>query len=98
MGFTPDLEFAGRIAAECDFRPIHLKHARVAAGRAASRGDAGAGEETKFHEAAGIFGGKVDAVEHRGISLTEIEEGSQRGLDQAAVATELQHGFSMRQS
>ena len=55
-GFA-NLEAARGVTAQSYFRTIDLEHARVAAGGAESRGDAGAGDKTKLHQATRIFGG-----------------------------------------
>ncbi len=69
-----DFQTARGVAAQRDFRTIHLEDARIAAGGAESRGDAGAGNETQFHQAAGIFGGQIDAVEDGGVAFSQIHE------------------------
>jgi hypothetical protein len=51
-----DRQAARRVAAQGDFRTIHLEDPRIAAGRAVSRRDARAGDETKLHQAARVFG------------------------------------------
>ena len=51
-----DRQAARRVAAQCDFRTIHLEDPRIAAGGAVSRRNARAGDETKLHQAARVFG------------------------------------------
>ena len=51
-----DRQAARRVAAQSDFRTIHLEDTRIAAGGAVSRRDARAGDETKLHQAARVFG------------------------------------------
>src|ERR1700722_17620073 len=43
---APDLHQSGGFTSECDFRAVHLKHARVAVGRALARGNACSGQES----------------------------------------------------
>ena len=93
-----NLQAPRSVAAQSDLRTIHLEHARVPAGGAESRGDAGAGYETKLHQAACIFSGQLDTVEDSGIAFSQIHQARVRCLHLAAVATQLQHGFSMLES
>ena len=93
-----NLQASCSVAAQGDLRTIHLKHARVPARSTESRGDAGAGHKTKLHQAACIFGGQIDAVEDSGIAFPQVHQARVRRLHLAAVATQLQHGFSMLES
>ncbi len=65
---------------------IHLEDSWVAAGRALAGCNGSAGEEAKFHEAASVVDGKVDAVEDRDIALAQMQERAG-----GVIATELQH-------
>jgi hypothetical protein len=51
-----DRQAARRLAAQRDFRTIHLEHPRIAPRGAVPRRDARAGDETKLHQAARVFG------------------------------------------
>ena len=75
-----DLQAARSVAAQGDFRTIHLEDARIAPWGAVSRRDAGAGDETKLHQAARIFGGQIDPVEDGGVAFPEIHEARVRRL------------------
>jgi predicted kinase len=57
MPIHADRQAARRVAAQSDFRTIHLEDPRIAAGGAVSRRDAGAGDETKLHQTARVVGG-----------------------------------------
>src|SRR5262249_48883694 len=88
-------QFARSLAMQGDFRAIHLKHARIAPRRAQSRGDARPRKEAQLHRAACVVAREIDAVEDAGIAFAQIEERGQRRLYRSAVATQLQHSFSM---
>jgi len=75
-----------------------LKHARVAAGRALSRGDPGAGKEAEFHEAAGVIARQIDVGQHSSISAAQVGQGGGSFGSLAVVATQLQHSFSIEDS
>jgi ribosomal-protein-alanine N-acetyltransferase len=93
-----DLQAARGVAAERDFRAIHLEDTRIAAGGAQSRGDECAGDETEFHQPARIIGGQIDPVEDRGVAFSQVYQARVRRFRLAVVATQLQHDFSMRES
>ena len=69
-----DLQAARSVAAQGDFRTIHLEDARIAPWGAVSRRDAGAGDETKLHQAARIFGGHIDPVEDGGFAFSQVHQ------------------------
>jgi hypothetical protein len=73
-------------AAQGYFGSIHAIDARFATGGAAGGHDDMAGEEAKFHEAAGDVIGEIEAIQCAGFALLELGESS--GL----VATHLQDG------
>ena len=73
-----DLQAARRVAAQGDFRTVHLEDARIAAGGAVSRRDAGAGDESKLHQAARVFGRQIDPLEDGGIAFSQVQEASVR--------------------
>jgi ribosomal-protein-alanine N-acetyltransferase len=93
-----DLQATRGVAAQRDFRAIHLEDARIAAGGAVSRRDARAGDEAEFHQAARIFGGQIDPVEDRGVAFSQVDQARVRRFRLVVVATQLQHDFSMRRS
>ena len=93
-----DLQAARGVAAQRDFGTIHLEDARIAAGSAVSRGNARSGDETQFHQAARIFGGQIDTVKDGGVAFSQVHQACVRRFRLAVVATQLQHGFSMRES
>ena len=80
LRLSADLQAARGVAAQGDFRTIHLEDARIAAGGAESRGDAGAGDEAKLHQAARIVGGQIDAVQDRGVAFSQVHQSSRAEL------------------
>jgi hypothetical protein len=100
MGFRvqPDLQKPGGLTPQGDFRTIHLKHSRVAPRGASPGSDPGAGQKTQFHQAAGIFVGQIDAFQDSGIPPAQVNQAGGYRFLFALVATELQHGSSMRWS
>src|SRR5436190_18778314 len=79
---------AGGFAPQGDLRAIHLKNPGIAARSAPAGGYAGAGQETKLHEAARVVPGEVNPIEDGDIPTAEIDE--------SIVATQLHLQFSLR--
>src|SRR5690349_8441454 len=94
--FHTDGQVARRFATQGNLRTIHLKDTGVAAGGAQSGGDAGAGQESEFHQTASIVGREVDAFQSGGVTAPQVHQaGNGDRRDRTVVATQLQHGFSM---
>jgi len=91
-------EMPGRFAPQRDLGAIYLEDARIAAGGAQSRRNAGAGQETELHQTLCIFARKIDPVENRRVAASQIHQGCGEDFRLAAVATQLHLGFSMRES
>ena len=79
----------GGFGAESDFRPVHLKNARVAARSTPARRYLRTGKKTQFHEAPGVVDREIDAVQDRMFPAAKISQ---------LHATELHHGSSMYDS
>jgi len=99
---APDLQAPGSLAAQGDFRPIHLEDLRIAAGSAAARGNGGSRKESQFHQAAGILTRKIDAIENGGVAPVQVDKGAGKGVrrnsGRNAIDTQLHLGFSISES
>jgi ribosomal-protein-alanine N-acetyltransferase len=98
LGGLANLQTARGVAAQSDFGTIYLEDARIAAGGTESCGDTGAGDEAEFHQAARIFDRQIDLLENGGIAFSQIHQTRMGRFRLAAVANQLQHGFSMLES
>lgn len=93
-----DLQALCRFTPQSHFGPVHLEDSGIAAGSAQARGDPASRQKPHFHQPASLVDGQIDVVEHGRISFSEVNQARENRFHRDLVATELQHGFSMRLS